>query len=244
MTPAPATPAVAPEVPGVIPTAPPTAFPTARQPFEPLQRFVFRGVDWRSYRAILDAAGERRLRAAYDGWSLEIMTTSRIHDKFSRLIGRLIVTLTEELGLPIDSAGSTTLDRADVERGIEPDECFYLKNEPLIRGKREIDLTVDPPPDLAIEIDVSRSSVSRLPIYARLGVPEVWRFDGESLHVYVRGADGEYAVRERGINLPMLRPADLLPFLQQEGQTDENALIRSFRAWFREQIARGWQPAS
>src|SRR5947209_9699956 len=119
MTPAPATPATVPEAPGVIPATPPVAPPTARQTFEPIQRFVFRGVDWQHYRAIMDAVGERRLRAAYDGWSLEIMTTSRIHHKFSRLIGRLIITLTEELGLPIDSAGSTTLGREDLERGIE-----------------------------------------------------------------------------------------------------------------------------
>src|SRR5262245_52608801 len=138
------------------------------------QRLVLRGVDWPRYQAIIRALGERSLRLAYDGENLELMTVSRLHDKLSRLLGRFLVVLTEELGLPLDSAGSVTLEKEDVQRGIEADESFYITNEPLIRDKDEIDLATDPPPDLAVEIDISRSSLNRLAIHAALRIPEVW----------------------------------------------------------------------
>ena len=203
------------------------------------QRFVLRGVDWSGFRTLAEALGERRVRLAYDGESLELMTVSRIHEKWSRLFGRLIVALTEELGLPIDSAGSPTLDREDVRRGLEPDECFYLQNEPLVRAKDDIDLAVDPPPDLAIEIDISQSSLNRLQIYQALAIPEVWRFDGQVLEIHRRGPDGRYALAECSGHFPFLPLSELVAFLQQHRQMDENSLIRSFRVWIRELVADG-----
>jgi Uma2 family endonuclease len=142
---------------------------TKHRPVE--QRFLLHGVDWSEYRTIADALGERHLKLAYDGWNLEFRTVSHLHNKLSRLVGRFVVVLTEELGLPIDSIGSTTLDREDARRALEPDECFYLQNEALIRDKDNIDLEFDPPPDLAVEIDVSRSSLNRLDIAGRAERP-------------------------------------------------------------------------
>jgi Uma2 family endonuclease len=202
------------------------------------QRFVLRDVDWATYRRISDALTGRHLHFAYDRGTLEFMTSSPIHARFSRLIARLITVLTEELGLPMSSCGDMTCDREDLERGIEPDECFYLNNEPLIRGKEKLDFTADPPPDLAVEIDISRSSHRRLGIYAALGVPEVWRFDGETLKIFQRGEAGQYAMAERSRHFPIVSAADLVRFLQRWSQVDENSLLRSFREWVREQITR------
>ena len=120
------------------------------------------------------------------------MSPSSMHERYNCLFRRMIETLTEELAIPIKGAGSTTFKREDLERGLEPDSCFYLANERRIRGKRELDLTIDPPPDLAIEIDITSSSLDRQGIYAALGVPEIWRFDGESLRVYQLQPDGTY----------------------------------------------------
>lgn len=132
-----------------------------------------------------------------------------------------------------------TCDRADLERGLEPDECFYLTNEPLVRSKDEIDLETDPPPDLAVEVDITRSSLKRLPIYAAIRVPEVWRYDGQVLTIHQLGADGKYAVAERSRYFAFVTGPDLARFLNQRTQIDENSLIRTFRDWVREQIAAG-----
>jgi Uma2 family endonuclease len=172
------------------------------------------------------------------------MSVSRRHDKLSRLLGRFVVVLTEELNLPLDSAGSTTLEREDVDRAIEPDECFYIHNEALIRDRDELDLSTDPPPDLGIEVDISRSSLDRLEIYAKLRIPEVWRCDDERLRVYRRRRTGRYEEVERSRYFPKLNPNDLVTFLRRRGEVDENSLVKEFRAWVRDQIARGWPQRS
>src|SRR5438874_543527 len=111
-----------------------------------VQRFVFGDVDWAAYQALSKAFGERHVRLAYDGERLEIMTVSWLHDRLRWLLGRLLAPLTEELGLPLRSCGSPTMDREDVDRALEPDACFYVENEPLIRDRDQIDLASDPPP--------------------------------------------------------------------------------------------------
>lgn len=203
------------------------------------QRLLLRGVDWATYRKISEALTGRHVRLSYDRGNLEFMTISTIHAVLSRLLFQLVVVLTEELGMPRRSCGDMTCDRDDLERGLEPDECFYLINEPLIRNKEQIDLATDPPPDLGIEVDIARSSRNRLSIYAALRVPEVWRFDGERLVIHQLQTEGRYIEVQRSCYFPFLSGADVVRFLQQRTQTDENALIRSFRAWVREQVAPG-----
>lgn len=202
------------------------------------QRLVLHGVDWATYRAVSDAFGPRHVRFTYDRGRMELVTKSQLHRLLSRLIARLIMILTEEVGLPLRSCGDMTCDREDLARGIEPDECFYITSVPLIRGKEQVDLTTDPPPDLGVEVDVSYSSFSRLGIYAALRVPEVWRFDTETLYFYRLGADGQYAVAERSHFFPFLVAADLARFLNQWPEIeDDNVLAQKFRAWVRERIA-------
>ena len=197
------------------------------------QRFLLYGVDWRSYRMLGDALLNRHIRITYDQGALEMMTVSNEHERNKKFVARLIEEFTVELNIPIQSAGSTTWQREDLEKGLEPDECYYILNEPLVRFKEELDLEVDPPPDLALEIEVSRSALDRVAIYAALGVPELWRYDGRRLIVGLL-KDGVYVEHERSLNLPQLEPAVILRFVKLRERLHETACIRAFREWIAE----------
>jgi Uma2 family endonuclease len=167
------------------------------------------------------------------------MTLSHEHEAQDRLLGRLVVVLTEELGLPLKCGGSTTFRRRKKQRGLEPDECYWIAHEAVVRNKDVIDLRTDPPPDLAIEIEITRSALNRMAIYAAIGVPEVWRFDGRTLTFHVLDADGQYRESTHSLAFPKFTPADLLAFLNLRGQMDENAIIRQFRAWVQQRFSSG-----
>jgi Uma2 family endonuclease len=204
------------------------------------QRLILWGVSWREYARMLRAFADRRaVRLTYDRGVLEIMTLSHEHEAQDRLLGRLVVVLTEELGLPLKCGGSTTFRRRKKQRGLEPDECYWIAHEALVRNKDVIDLRTDPPPDLAIEIEITRSALNRVGIYAAIGVPEVWRFDGRSLTFHVLDADGQYRESTHSLAFPQFTPAGLLAFLNLRGQMDENAIIRQFRAWVQQRFGSG-----
>jgi Uma2 family endonuclease len=204
------------------------------------QSFVLRDINWTGYRSIAALVGESHVRLTYDRGNLELMTLSHGHERWSGLLARLIEALTEELDMPCQSGGSTTLNREDLERGIEPDRCYYLEHEAAVRDKDEIDLTVDPPPDLATELDIGRSSLSRMNIYAALGVPEVWRFDGETLRVFQLAENACYVESKQSPHFPTLPLAEVQVFLLRRNSMDETRLVKSFRAWVRElQAHRG-----
>ncbi len=190
---------------------------------------ILTGISWETYQALaLDLAQNSGKRLTYDQGILEIMTPLPEHEIKKRLLGRIVETTTEVLGLEICSLGSATWSREDIQRGIEPDECYYITNEAIIRGKLEFDLNIDPPPDLAIEIDITSSSLNRLSIYATLGVKEVWRFDGQELFIYVL-QEGVYELRERSLILSILTRSDIIDILNKRGKQGENTLIREFR---------------
>jgi Uma2 family endonuclease len=132
--------------------------------------------------------------------------------------------------LEIASLGSTTLSREDLQKGIEPDQCFYIQNESLVRGKTSFDFRSDPVPDLAIEVDITSSSLNRLEIYQALGVKEVWRYNGEDLFIYCL-KDKTYQVQEYSQVLPILSKAVVLEFLSKRAEVGENALLRQFRQY-------------
>jgi Uma2 family endonuclease len=209
---------------------------TASQPDE--QRFLLRGVGWEGYEKVLDVVGDRHVRVTYDRGDLELMSPSYEHDQYGNLFGRVIETVTEELRVPCRGVGSTTWRRQVKDRGLEPDECYYLANAPRVRGKRtSIDLNVDPPPDLAIEIEISRSALDRMGVYAALGVPEVWRFDGETLRVEVLQADGTYARADVGPGLPMLPLDEVVRWVELGASGDDHsAWGRSLREWVRAEL--------
>ncbi len=192
---------------------------------------VLTGVRWETYQAlVLDLGENPAKKLIYDQGTLEIMTPLPEHEINKRFLGRIVETTTEIMGLEIYSLGSTTWCREDLQRGIEPDECYYINNEETTRGKLNFDLNTDPPPDLAIEIDITSSSLNPLNIYADLGVKEVWRFDGKDLLIY-QLKNGAYEINERSKILPILTKTDILKFIKMRGKKGENALIRDFRQW-------------
>ena len=199
------------------------------------QRFILFSEPWGAYTRWLKLFDERRhVRITYDRGTLEVVTLTHEHEHRAALLARLAVAWTEERGLPIKSGKSTTFRRRDVERGLEPDECFWIANEALVRNRERLDLRHDPPPDLVIEIEVTRSSVPRMPIYAALRMPEVWRITRGVLTFQVLQSDGKYGAVPVSRALPPLKPADLQKYLDLRGTMDENAVLRQFRAWVRQ----------
>ncbi len=197
------------------------------------QQFVFYDVDWEFYQSVLEKLEDRPVFVTYDRGSLEVMSPSRKHETAGGLLGRMLVTFTEELNIPIGSGGSTTFRREDLDRGLEPDECFWIQNEARVRGKDDIDLSIDPPPDISIEIEISTRLLDREGIYAALGVPELWRSDGEQVRVSVLELDGRYHPQEHSLALPSFPLAEAGRILQLRKTTDETTLIRAFREWVR-----------
>jgi Uma2 family endonuclease len=209
---------------------------TSVTPALPRNCLLLSGVDWKTYSRLLWVFAERPgIRLTYDRGELEIMSPSLEHDDDGRVLARFVITLTEELGLPLKCGGSVTLRRRLRRRGIEADECFWITNAHRMAGRRRLNLRTDPPPDLAIEVDVTRSSLNRLSIYAPLGVPEVWRLDGDTLTFYVLGPGPAYQTATASQSFPLVTPADLLGFLQLARQSgDNNVVVAQFRAWIRQ----------
>jgi Uma2 family endonuclease len=219
-----------------IPTPP--ARPSAPTPPSPTpeNRLVLYGIDWTTYDGLLKLFEGRRLRITYDRGVLEMMTTSARHERFKTLLARLFETLTEELNIPVLGLGAFTCRREDLDRGLEPDECWYIQHESEMRARREIDLDEDPPPDLVIEVEVSRSVLNRLGIYAALGVPEIWRHDGETVHVLRLNETNEYVPVEASVVVPPAPLAVMVQFLALRDQLGETGVVRAFRAWVRENL--------
>lgn len=154
------------------------------------QRVLFRDVSWREFEAILEELGEHRAaRLAYSKGTLELRMPSPEHEVNKELIGDMVKILLEELEIDCECFGSTTFKRESKQGGVEPDQCFYIKNHQVMRGKRRVDLTIDPPPDLAIEIDVT--STTQLEAYEALQIPELWRYEKNQLQINLL-QDGKY----------------------------------------------------
>ena len=155
------------------------------------------------------------------------MSSSEEHERTKKLLGRMVEVMTEELDIPIRSSGSTTLKSQLRQRGLEPDECYYVANERAVRGRKRIDLDIDPSPDLAIEVDISSSSLDQLRIYASLGVPEVWLYDGASLRVHQLQPEGTYARQTRSPSFPFLPLEEAEGFLAATKPTKPPGSVRS-----------------
>lgn len=204
-----------------------------------VQRFLLNGVSWKEYTQMLRAFAERPgVRLTYDRGTLEFMTLSLDHESISRFFSLLILALTLQLGLPLMTGGSTTFRRRRMDRGLEPDDCYWIANERIMRGKCKVDLKTDPPPDLAVEVDVSRSMLNRMHIYAALRVPEVWRYKNKNVTFHVLGADGDYTVVKESKAIPQVHAADVVRLLPLLGTMDENELFRRFQAWAKARLGR------
>jgi Uma2 family endonuclease len=201
----------------------------------PGQRVLFRDVAWAEYEAILAELGEHRsTRLAYSKGTLEIVSPLPEHEKAKVVIGDLLKALLDELDMNWESLGSTTFRREEMSIGIEPDDCFYIKNHALMIGKYRIDLAVDPPPDLAIEIDVT--SKTQLSAYEALQVPEIWRYQYRKLQINVLQA-GKYVESSTSPTFPDLPVlAGISQYLEMSHTAGTAPAIRAFRRWVREQL--------
>jgi Uma2 family endonuclease len=198
---------------------------------------LLHGVRWSTYVALLEDMDNRHIRLTYDDGRLEIMTVSPRHEWSKKLIGRMIEAMTEVLNIPIRSGGQTTFKKELQKKGLEPDECYWVANEPAVRGRADLDVEMDPPPDIAVEVEISTSVLDRLGIYAALRVSEVWRSDGQQVLVEHLQDDGTYALVSHSPSFPWLPLAELGRFLEASRTMDETSWIRSFRAWVRAELA-------
>ena len=185
-------------------------------------------VPWDTYAAIRNQLEHRRLRMTYDRGLLEIASPSLRRERVAYLLGRLIDAWTEDRGLEIQGCRTTTLERKDLQRSLEPDNCYYIEHELQVRGRDELDLSIDPPPDMAVEVDSSSSSLDRLPVYAAIGVPEVWRWQKEQIQVHrLDGSSYQPSKASQAlIGFPIAAAANLL---RERLASDDNALVRKFR---------------
>lgn len=197
----------------------------------PGQRLLLHDVSWAEFERILEELGESRSsRFAYDNGLLEIAMPLPEHEDAKEIIGDLIKALLEELDIEFRSLGSTTFKQAG-QRGIEPDQCFYIQNELAIRGKLRIDLDLDPPPDLALEIDITSRSYPSL--YAALGVPELWQFEKGTMTIKAL-QDGKYIAVTESQSFPGLPLQNvLIEHLQLSKTAGRNKALRAFRQWVR-----------
>ena len=202
----------------------------------PGQTVILQDINWTDFEKILEELGEERSsRIAYDGSTLSIMTPLPEHEVNKVLIGDLVKILLEELDTEFWSLASTTFKNKIMQQGIEPDDCFYIQNESAIRGKDRIDLTVDPVPDLAIEIEVT--SRSNLAIYAKLGVKELWRFDNGKLKIDLL-QNGVYVSSNNSAIFPNLPITRIIPeYIAKAKNNGRNKTIKEFRQWIDTQIS-------
>jgi Uma2 family endonuclease len=196
-----------------------------------LNGIVLRGISWQTYQALVrELESQPSKRMTYDNGLLEILMPLPPHERNKKYLARLVEILTEALGIEICSLGSCTWSHPDLVKGVEVDECYYIQHETAIRGKMSIELGVDPPPDLVIEIDITSPSLPRLPIYRALGVPEVWQFDGTTMTL-LGLVDGDYQELAASWALPMVTPARLEEWLEQVATMGETSWARAIRRW-------------
>ncbi|PZV16226.1 MAG: hypothetical protein DCF20_08790 [Pseudanabaena sp.] len=196
---------------------------------------VLPNISWQTYEALLTDMGEHRnIRLAYYQETLEIKMPLELHEAINRILERLIVALTEELGLNVKSFGSTTFNRKDLGVGVEPDSCFYIQNAHLVH-RFKIDIYNDPAPDLVVEVDLYSSRDRRFYIYQQLSVPEIWRYNRTGIKIYTL-QDDEYLEQEYSLTFPIISSAILDAFLKQAESIDDNELIRNFRTWLQQQL--------
>lgn len=204
---------------------------------QPGQRVLLRNISWDEFEQIIDELGESRAsRLAYYKGVLEIMVPLAGHEDGKEIIGDLVKILLEELDIEFRSLGSTTFKRRDMASGVEPDACFYIQNEAVIRGKQKIDLNFDPPPDLAIEIDITSKSEIKKNSYQALGVGELWIYDGRSLTINIL-QNSQYVESNTSQIFPNLPIIDVIPrYVQQSKVEGRNAAVKAFRVWVGEQL--------
>ena len=210
----------------------------ATQPTSAENRVILNSVSWDTFNQLLQELGDKRSqRLAYSQGTMEIMTPLGKHEHSNRFIERLIYVIIDELELEVKSLGSLTLKADNLQKGVEPDSCFYIQNELRVRNKQNIEIGIDPVPDLVLEIDVTSSSLDKLSIYGALEVPEIWRYNGYTLTALVWDEHNQvYQVSDYSRAFPWLKVSELSGFMQQCLRDGETQTLKDFRRWLLTQI--------
>ncbi len=191
-------------------------------------RTLLENVRWETYCELAEQRRGSVPRMTYFDGMLELMSPRRQHENIGRLIGRMVETYTEVRGIEIQSVASTTFKRKELKSGFEADESYYVQHAEQIRIKEEVDLRTDPPPDLVIEVEITTSAIPKMTLFAEMGVPEVWRHDGEQMSMH-QLVGGEYKTIDESVALPGFTIAMAEAILEKRFDLGETALIRSFR---------------
>jgi Uma2 family endonuclease len=193
------------------------------------RRVVLDGVSWSLYQNMLAEVGNGHVRLTFDQGRLEIMSPSYRHEIPKKVLARLIEAYADAMNLNVEGLGSMTFAREDLQKGIEPDECYYVNNASVVIGREELDLAIDPPPDLAIAIDISAPDIARQPIYAALGVAEIWRYDGKIVTALHRNSTGGYSPATHSLVFPKLSTETLNELLQLGLAKGQSAAVAELR---------------
>jgi Uma2 family endonuclease len=195
---------------------------------------VLRDIAWEEYEQLLDELADRPgVRVTYDQGRLEIMSPLPEHEEYKRFIERLVDALGDYLDLDVEPRGSATWKKKKELRGTEPDTCYYVANAKRVIGKK-IDIRVDPPPDIAVEIDVTNESLSKFPIYATLGVPEIWRYDTKHKRVQMYELkENSYVEIPSSRSFPILTGEVIVEFTEQSKTEGQKAAMAAFRKWMK-----------
>ena len=200
----------------------------------PENRTLLHGVDWAAYLRFRNDERNDSLRMTYCSGRLEMMSPSRRHESVTWHIGRFVECWRDEWDIAYDPSGSTTLTAEELQKGLEPDTCYYIQNELAIRERDEIDLSIDPPPDLAVEVEVTSPLLSKLKIYAAIKVPEVWQWQNGRIRVLLLNDAGEYVESDDSRCLSGFPFEEMVRLIEQRHVLDKMSLLRQFREWIRE----------
>jgi len=190
-------------------------------------------ISWDEYEQLLEELSEwRGMRVSYDHGRVEIMSPSFQHEKFIAFISGMGRILPEEMDLTVEAAGATTYKQERLLKGSEGDESFYVKNASAIIGKPQIDLDIDPPPDIVVEVDITNESLGKFPIYAAFLVPEIWRYNGKQAGIY-HLVNENYIERDASLSFPFLTAQAMTEFLEQSKTQGQTSALAAFRQWVR-----------
>jgi len=209
---------------------------------EGTSRFLIHCLDWDGYEKLLEIFGDDGPRISYLDGMIELMSPGPIHEQVSVILGRMVSDMIVELNIPSKEQRSTTFRRRDLNRGLEPDDCFYLTSVALLRGQDLKTMDPLPPPDLAIEVEDTAPLLDKLAIYAGLGVPEIWRYNKDGLTILSLGADRQYLPVAQSRAFPFLPMDDFRRLLATYDPDNETAWFRAYRTWVREVVAPLYQP--
>ena len=207
---------------------------------EPELRSVVMDVSWDYYSRTLEELGPSRgFRITFDQGRMEIVTTSNLHERIKTVIARLLEMYAAEADIPVIGDGTLTLRREALNRGLEPDECYYVQTPAPPATEGEFDLSINPPPDLAIEVEISRGSISKMPIYSVLKVREVWRYSAGRVVPMHLSKSGEYHAAKDSLAFPDLEMGQFNKFLKQAVEENVHEAIKGLRKWMRQGKGRG-----